>query len=113
MEELFLSKLAEAYQKYDASIIEPYLADDMHYASMWVFHEMTSKQEYLEYLTGKLQTMKSKGVHMEFQIVKGGMHEKALIVTNQQSPEGNIGFVADFNKEGKVRMLNITAQTFF
>lgn len=34
MEELFLTKLAKAYQNYDASIIEDYLADDMHYASM-------------------------------------------------------------------------------
>ena len=57
MEENFLNKLAEAYQTYDASIIEDYLADDMHYASMWVFHEMTSKQEYMDYLTGKLQPL--------------------------------------------------------
>lgn len=45
---------------------------------------------------------------MEFQIVPGGIHEKALLVTNQQSPDGKIGFVADFNEEGKVIMLNIT-----
>lgn len=56
----FLLKLAEAYQKYDASIINPYLAEDMHYASMWVFHEMTSKLEYMDYLVGKLETMKKK-----------------------------------------------------
>ena len=54
----FLEKLAEAYQAYDASFIEDYLADDMHYASMWVFHEMTSKKEYLDYLTNKLATLK-------------------------------------------------------
>ena len=54
MEKDFLQKLAEAYTKYDASIIEPYLAENMHYASMWVFHEMTSKQEYMDYLIGKL-----------------------------------------------------------
>ncbi len=41
----FLNKLAEAYTNYDASVIEEYLADDMHYASMWVFQEMTSKYE--------------------------------------------------------------------
>jgi hypothetical protein len=113
MEELFLNKLAEAYQTYDASIIEDYLADDMHYASMWVFHEMTSKHEYMDYLVGKLQTMKEHRVRMEFQIVQGGMHEKALLVTNQQSPEGNFGFVAGFNNQGKVIMLNITIQAFF
>lgn len=113
MEELFLTKLAEAYQTYDASIIENYLADDMHYASMWVFHEMTSKQEYMDYLTGKLQTLKKNGVRMEFQIVQGRIHEKALLVTNDEAPEGKYGFIADFNKEGKVKMLNITAQFLF
>ncbi len=113
MEELFLNKLAEAYQTYDASIVEDYLADDMHYASMWVFHEMTSKQEYMDYLTGKLQTMKKNGVRMEFQIVQGRMHEKALLVTNNEAPEGKFGFVVDFNEEGKVKMLNITAQFLF
>ena len=113
MEELFLNKLAEAYQIYDASIVEDCLADDMHYASMWVFHEMTSKQEYMDCLTGKLQTLKKNGVRMEFQIVQGRMHEKALLVTNDEAPEGKYGFIADFNKEGKVKMLNITAQVFF
>ena len=113
MEELFLTKLAEAYQTYNASIIEDYLADEMRYASMWVFHEMTSKDEYMEYLTGKLQTLKEHGVRMEFQIVQGRMHEKALLVTNDEAPEGKYGFVADFNDQGKVKMLNITAQAFF
>ena len=113
MEELFLNKLAEAYQTYDASIVEDYLADDMHYASMWVFHEMTSKQEYMDYLTGKLQTLKKNGVRMEFQIVQGRMHEKALLVMNNEASEGRYGFVADFNEEGKVKMLNITAQFLF
>ena len=113
MEELFLTKLAEAYQTYNASIIEDYLADEMRYASMWVFHEMTSKQEDRDYLTGKLQTLKKNGVRMEFQIVQGRMHEKALLVTNDEAPEGKFGFVADFNDQGKVKMLNITAQAFF
>jgi hypothetical protein len=38
---------------------------------------------------------------------------KAILVINQQSPEGNFGFVAEFNEEGKVIMLNITIQAFF
>ena len=58
MEQEFLMKLAETYQTYNASIIEPYFANDMHYASTWVFDEMSSKSEYLDYLVGKLQTLK-------------------------------------------------------
>lgn len=107
MEEQFLLKLAETYTKCDASIIEPYLAEDMHYASMWVFHEMTSKQEYMDYLVGKLQTIKRTGTTFDFKIVNGRMYSKALLVDNK------VGFVVDFNDEGKVIMLNITAPEFF
>lgn len=106
MEEEFLLKLAEAYTKYDASIVEPFLSEDMHYASMWVFQELTSKQEYLDYLVGKLQTMKRTGKTFDFRIVNGRMHSKALLV------DDNAGFVADFDDQGKVKMLNITAPAF-
>ena len=70
-------------------------------------------KEYLDYLSGKLETLKANTVHMEFEIVRGGMHEHALLVTNQQAPEGPIGFVVDFNDDGKVKMLNITLSAFF
>ena len=113
MERDFLLKLAKTYQTYEVSIIEDCLADDMHYASMWVFHEMTSKKEYLDYLSAKLKTLKAHDVHMEFEIVRGGMHKHALLVSNQQAPEGPTGFVVDFNDEGKVKMLNITSSAFF
>lgn len=107
MEEQFLLKLAEAYTKYDASIIESYLADDMHYASMWVFQEIMSKQEYMDYLAGKLQTMKRTNKTLDFKIVAGRMHSKALLA------DANHGFVVDFDAQGKVKMLNITAPEFF
>ncbi len=113
-EKEFLEKLAEAYQTYDASVVEDYLAEDMHYASMWVFHEMTSKEEYINYLKRKLETMKRTHKKMEFEIVKGRRNAHALLVTNERSPERvPFGFVADFNDDGKVSMLNITIQDFF
>ena len=106
MEQEFLLKLAEAYTKYDASIVEPYLDEDMHYASMWVFEEITSKQEYMHYLVGKLQAMKRTGKTFDFRIVNGRRYSKALLVDNTAA------FVADLNEEGKVKMLNITATAF-
>lgn len=113
MEELFLKKLAEAYQNYDASIIEDYLADDMHYASFWVFQELTSKEDYLDYLGGKLETMKNSGTTFEFQVVNGRHHSKALFVHKVNGQLDNQGgFVADFNEEGKVTMLNMTIPSF-
>jgi hypothetical protein len=39
----------------------PLLADDCHYESQWVFAEIKSKREFLAYITGKLQTLKTSG----------------------------------------------------
>lgn len=110
----FLEKLAKAYQTYDASVIEDDLADDMHYASFWVFQELTSKEEYLDYLKGKLQTMKNTGTTQEFKIVDGKRCSKALLITkiNGRADNGG-GFVVDFNNDGKVGMINLTIPTFF
>ena len=103
----FLNKLADAYTNYDASVIEDYLADDMHYASMWVFHEITSKEEYLDYFRHKLEAMKKAGSKFNFKIVDGVQHDKGLMVDDQA------GFVVDFDDNGKVKMLNITLRDFF
>ena len=103
----FLKKLAEAYTTYDASVVEHYLSDDVHYASFWVFEELKSKTEYLNYLRGKLDTMKRTNKHYSFTIVKGGMHENALLVG-----DGKSAFVVDFDGNGKVKMINLTLPEF-
>ena len=50
-------KYAEAWRQFDASIIEPYLDKDFHYASDWVFDEMPCRAEYMEYFKVKLDTL--------------------------------------------------------
>ncbi|MFY9183546.1 MAG: hypothetical protein WBJ45_10600 [Limnohabitans sp.] len=45
----------------DASCLAPLLADDFHYASQWVFVEIESKSEYLEYITPKLEAIRKSG----------------------------------------------------
>jgi hypothetical protein len=54
---LLAEKYAEAWRRYDADIIEPYLDKDFHYSSTWVFDEMPSRYEYIEYFRGKLKTI--------------------------------------------------------
>lgn len=106
-QEEFLQKLAEAHQTYNPSIVQPYLAEDVHYASLWVFQELKSKQEYLAYLSRKLNAMKNSGKQFDFRIVDGSHHAKALLVGTE------CGFVVDFNDDGKVCMINMTAPEFF
>lgn len=45
----------------DARDFAPLLADDCHYESFWVFAEIKSKQEYLQYITNKLRAMRVSG----------------------------------------------------
>lgn len=45
----------------DVTLLEPLLANDFHYSSQWVFAEITSKTEYMNYITPKLVTIKASG----------------------------------------------------
>ena len=45
----------------DYHAFEPWLADDFHYASQWVFEEITSKAAYEAYIVPKLQTVQRSG----------------------------------------------------
>lgn len=45
----------------DVSYLEPLLPDDFHYASQWVMEEITDKPHYMEYITGKLETLRANG----------------------------------------------------
>jgi hypothetical protein len=45
----------------DVSCLEPLLADDLQYASQWVFAEIESKATYLEYIVPKLDAIRKSG----------------------------------------------------
>ena len=45
----------------DVSKIEPILAEDFHYSSQWVLTDITSKQEFLDYITQKLEAIRIGG----------------------------------------------------
>lgn len=58
--------------------LEPLLAEDFHYASQKVFAEITSKEQYLDYMRGKLETIKRSGERVwaelgELQAWPGGL----------------------------------------
>lgn len=61
-------KYAESWHNLDASIVAPYLDKDFHYGSNWVFDELPSRKEYLDYFTGKLETIKRTNSHIDLAI---------------------------------------------
>jgi hypothetical protein len=65
MTELTQVQALEAYatmmNTLDASKIEPILAEDFHYSSQWVLTDITSKQEFLDYIIPKLKAILASG----------------------------------------------------
>lgn len=56
-----LRAYAEMINTLDSTKLAPLLAPDFHYASQWVFSEISTKQDYLNYIRPKMETMKSSG----------------------------------------------------
>jgi len=46
---------------FDYHAFEPWLAEDFHYASQWVFEEISSKAAYEAYIVPKLQAIQGSG----------------------------------------------------
>lgn len=59
--EAALRAYASMMNTLDSSKLEPLLAPDFHYESQMVFSEITSKQEYLDYIKPKLEVVKASG----------------------------------------------------
>ena len=57
-EEDFLRKIEKMYSKYAIEDIYCHMELDFRYSSVWVFSEITSAREYVDYITGKVQTLK-------------------------------------------------------
>jgi hypothetical protein len=59
--EVALKAYASMMNTLDSSKLEPLLSPDFHYESQMVFSEINSKQEYLDYINPKLETVRASG----------------------------------------------------
>lgn len=53
-------QVGEAWRTLDTDVLAPYLDKDLHYSSDFVFTEISSREEYLEYLTGKFDALREE-----------------------------------------------------
>ena len=92
----------------DAGAIEPLLADDFHYASQWVFEEITSKQAYLDYIHPKLNAVRESGTkvwaemaHLEQEI------PGPCVVLAQESKDALLSLILGKVANGKLTRLDM------
>lgn len=114
--EVFLDKLKLAYSNYDASIIADMLADSFVYESFFDFHNITTKQEYLRYLSNLLMSMRK--VHyiepMEH-LFDVDTDRQLLVLTEKRVSPGNefVCFVAQTDKDNQINKLELTLSSFY
>lgn len=68
-----IGTLRQAWENLDANLIEPLLADDIHYSSWWAMVELNNKEDYLLYIRERFQTYRDKGAKP---LVKLGVNKK-------------------------------------
>ncbi len=89
----------KAWQTLDASIVEPYLVPDFHYESQWVLSAIKSKDEYMNYLTGKFNAIRNGNAPVEAKIAKEG--HNGIIITQKDGEEERNAVLVISVKDGK------------
>lgn len=92
----------------DASRLEPLLAKDFHYASQWVFSEITSKADYLVYIMPKLEAIRSSGAEVWAEM---GVLDRELpgpcVVIAQGDKDNLLAVVLATVENGKIKRLDM------
>ncbi len=84
LSDLELARLyAHAWETLDCSSLIPYLDKDFHYGSEWVFDELPSRLEYLDYFKGKLETIKKPESHITVEIGRNDATENFGLLMTQ------------------------------
>ncbi len=107
---------AKAYNSFDMSDLEPLIAQNVRYSSMWVFDEIVGRTDYLDYLRGKLAAIQDSRSLLSAEIAETRaypmyeMPEQPCVYVRQESgdkiSEGVVLFVTE---SGLVTNISMTA----
>ena len=113
-EELFLENLARTYTEYDAKYILPFLSDDFGFSSFWVTAPDLTKEEYTDYIIGKLATMKKQNTTNKFFMMFEQGTGKPFLLIGSKTPEGGFGcFDVTTDADGKIKSLAMMPSSFY
>ncbi len=113
-EEDFLRKIGKMYSEYAAEDIQCHMEPDFRYSSFFVLSEMTSANEYVDYITAKIQTFKRKNIVIKTKIMHIKGSGKPCLVLDQQDSDIEPGcLTADRSKNGLIARMDIMPCSFY
>lgn len=92
----------------DVSHIEPLLDENIRYSSQWMFGEIPSKQEFLDYMKSQLLEIRQSGIraYAEMAVVSAWGHNEC-VATAQGEKENLIATVFITIMNGKIRRIDM------
>ena len=75
--------VCHAWNELNAELLEAYISEDFAYESVWVLETMYGKEQYLDYLRGKFNAIKSSGSVVKAKIYYQEAIDKHVVVLNQ------------------------------
>lgn len=82
-------KYAESWKQLDANIIVPFLDKDFHYISDAVFDEMSSRDEYIDYLKGKFRSLQERPTIERIEVGRNGENGEWAAIIKQRLNDGS------------------------
>ena len=111
-EDDFLRKIGRMYSEYATEDISCHMEPDFRYNSFWVLEEMTSAAQYVDYITGKIQTLKNENIVIKTSM----MHirdwgEPCLVL--EQDPDIETCLFVERSKNGLIAKMDMMPKGFY
>ncbi len=112
-EEDFLCKIAKMYSEYAVEDIFHHMEPHFRYSSFWVFEEITSAKEYVDYITGKVQAVKKAkaAVTTKMMHIKGS--EKPCLILEQKQGMEPACLTVERSKNGLIVKMAMMPSSFY
>ena len=75
--------VCQAWNELDASLFESILSDDFEYISVWVLETMKGKDRYMEYISGKFESIRKGNNPISVELIYQEPIDKYIVVLNQ------------------------------
>ena len=110
--EEFLRKIGRMYSEYATEDICCHMEPDFRYNSFWVLEEMTSAEQYVDYITRKIQTLKNENIVIKASMMHIREWGKPCLVL-EQDPDIKTCLFVERSKNGLIAKMDMMPKGFY
>ena len=112
-EEDFLRKIEKMYSEHTVVNIDQHMEPDFRYSSFWVLDEMTSAREYVDYITGKVETLKENKVVIKTRMMHIRDSGKPCLVLGLKPDAETPGLLVERSANGLITRMDMMPAGFY